>query len=57
MSKCLYINLNVKTFKVNSYFPCHVDPCHQGMAHPRVADGRDVLQMWRVARNLMNSRG
>jgi len=25
-----------------------VDPCHHGMARPRVADGGDSLQIWRA---------
>jgi hypothetical protein len=27
-----------------------------GMAHPRVADGGDGLQMWRVAANILNKQ-
>jgi hypothetical protein len=26
------------------------------MAHPRVADGGDVLQVWRVAVNILNEQ-
>jgi hypothetical protein len=29
-------------------------PCHHGMARPQVADGRDTLQVWRVAANILN---
>jgi len=29
-------------------------PCHNGMARPRVADGGDDLQIWRVAANKLN---
>jgi hypothetical protein len=31
-------------------------PCHHGMAHPRVADGGDSLQIWRVAVNILNKQ-
>jgi hypothetical protein len=30
-------------------------PCHQGMAHPQVAN-RDSLQIWRVAANTLNKQ-
>jgi hypothetical protein len=29
-------------------------PCHHSMARPRVADGRDGLQHWRLAANILN---
>jgi len=29
-------------------------PCHHGMARPRVADGGDGLQIWKIAANLLN---
>jgi hypothetical protein len=29
-------------------------PCHHRMARPRVADGRDGLQQWRLAANILN---
>jgi hypothetical protein len=29
-------------------------PCHQGMVRPRVTDGRDGLQQWRLAANILN---
>jgi hypothetical protein len=32
------------------------DPCHHGMARPRVADGGDGLQTWKVAVNKLNMR-
>jgi hypothetical protein len=28
--------------------------CHHGTASPQVADGGDVLQIWRVAANILN---
>jgi hypothetical protein len=31
-------------------------PCHHGMARPRVADGRDGLQLWRLAANILNKQ-
>jgi hypothetical protein len=31
-------------------------PYHHGMAHPQVADGGDVLQIWRVAANILNKK-
>jgi hypothetical protein len=31
-------------------------PCHHGMARPRVADGGDGLQIWRLAANIMNKQ-
>jgi hypothetical protein len=31
-------------------------PCHHGMARPRVADGGDGLQMWRVAANILKKQ-
>jgi hypothetical protein len=31
-------------------------PCHHGMAHPQVADGREGLQLWRVVWNILNKQ-
>jgi hypothetical protein len=31
-------------------------PCHHGMAHPQVADGRDALQFGREAANILNKQ-
>jgi hypothetical protein len=31
-------------------------PCHQSMVYPRVADGRDGLQQWRVVANVSNKQ-
>jgi hypothetical protein len=31
-------------------------PCCHGMARPRVADGGDGLQIWRVAANILNKQ-
>jgi hypothetical protein len=31
-------------------------PCHHGMARPQVADGRDALQVWREAADLLNKQ-
>jgi hypothetical protein len=31
-------------------------PCHHVMARPRVADGEDGLQVWRVAENILNKQ-
>jgi hypothetical protein len=31
-------------------------PCHHGMARPQVADGRQYLQKWRVAANILNKQ-
>jgi hypothetical protein len=31
-------------------------PCHHGMARPQVADGREGLQIWRVAVNILNKQ-
>jgi hypothetical protein len=31
-------------------------PCHHSMARPRVADGRDGLQLWSVAANILNKQ-
>jgi len=30
--------------------------CNHGMAHPRVADGGDGLQTWRVAANILSKQ-
>jgi hypothetical protein len=30
--------------------------CHHGMARPQVADEGDVLQIWRVAANILNKQ-
>jgi hypothetical protein len=30
--------------------------CHHGMAHPKVADGRDGLQILRVAATILNKQ-
>jgi hypothetical protein len=40
---CIYVKLHVTWV-----------PCHHGMAHPKVADGGDALQFWRVAVNILN---
>jgi hypothetical protein len=31
-------------------------PCRHSMARPRVADGRDGLQHWRLAANVLNKQ-
>jgi hypothetical protein len=31
-------------------------PCHHSVARPRVADGRDSLQQWRVAVIILNKK-
>jgi hypothetical protein len=31
-------------------------PCQHGMERPQVADGRDGLQVWRVAANILNKQ-
>jgi hypothetical protein len=31
-----------------------VGPCHRGMAPPRIANGEDGLQIWRIAANIAN---
>jgi hypothetical protein len=31
-------------------------PGHHGIARPQVADGRDALQVWRVAANTLNKQ-
>jgi len=33
---------------------CYVEPSHHGMVCPRVADGGDSLQVWRVAVNILD---
>jgi hypothetical protein len=30
--------------------------CHQGMARPKITDGGDGLQIWRVAANILNKQ-
>jgi len=39
-------------------FMSHVNvrPCHHGMARPRVADGGDSLQVWKVGENIVNRK-
>jgi hypothetical protein len=32
-------------------------PCHHSMARPRVADGSDGLQQWRLAADILNKQG
>jgi hypothetical protein len=34
--------------------PCYVGPCHNGIAHPRIAGGGDVHQEWRLAVKILN---
>jgi len=36
--------------------PRNVGPCYHGMVRPRVADGGDGLQIWRVAANILNKQ-
>jgi hypothetical protein len=31
-------------------------PCHHSLARSRVADGRDGLQLWRLAANILNKQ-
>jgi hypothetical protein len=31
-------------------------PCHHSMARPRVADGRDGFQLWRLAANILTKQ-
>jgi len=31
-------------------------PCHNGMALPRVANGRGDFQIWKVAANILNKQ-
>jgi hypothetical protein len=31
-------------------------PCHYSMARPRVEDGRDGLQLWKLAANMVNKQ-
>jgi hypothetical protein len=31
-------------------------PCHHNMARPQVVDGRDGLQLWRLAVNILNKQ-
>jgi hypothetical protein len=31
-------------------------PCHNSMARSRVVDGKDGLQMWTVAANMLNKQ-
>jgi len=40
---------------VQYYAVCGV-PCHHGMARPQVANGREGLQIWRVAPNILNKQ-
>jgi len=35
---------------------CYVGLCHHGMQHPRVVDGGDNLQIWRVVANILNKQ-
>jgi hypothetical protein len=39
-----------------SYVPCYVGPCHHGMTRPRVATGKEDLQVSRVAANILNKQ-
>jgi hypothetical protein len=45
----------LKVVSIVTYL-CYVGPCHHGMACSRVADGRDSLQIWRVAANILNKQ-
>jgi len=40
----------------NGYFHVNTRPCHHGMARPRVVDGGDGFQIWRVAVNMSNKQ-
>jgi len=35
---------------------CYVATCHEGMERPRVADGGDDLQIWRVAASILHKQ-
>jgi len=39
-----------------AYFPCHVGPCHHGMALSGAADGEDGIRIWRVDANILNEQ-
>jgi hypothetical protein len=52
--------LNVSNFCISHSIlvPIHIRwvPCHHGMAQPQVVDGEDILQIWRVAANVLNKQ-
>jgi hypothetical protein len=48
--KVLSINLILRSHRVRCV------PCHHGMTRSQVADGRDDLQIWRVAANILNKQ-
>jgi hypothetical protein len=41
---------------LSQYKKSYLVPCHHGVARPRVADGGDGLQTWRVATNIWNKQ-
>jgi hypothetical protein len=38
------------------FAPRYVGPCHHGTVRPRVADGGDGLQIWRVTENILKKQ-
>jgi hypothetical protein len=46
----------MNSFNIYTVYINHVRwaPCHHGIPRPRVADGADALQVWRVAANILN---
>jgi hypothetical protein len=44
-----------KRTSIIHWIPCTI-LSHHGMAHPQVADGGNVLHIWRVAANILNKQ-
>jgi len=44
--------MHIRNKKPN--YPYYVGPCHHGTARPRLADGGDGLQIWRVPMNILS---
>jgi len=51
-----YRNFKKHLLCLGIYFPCHVGPCHNDMARPRIADGGDGFQIWKVAAKILNKQ-
>jgi hypothetical protein len=52
----LWVHISKKMISLEKEVHVRWAPCHHGMARPQVADGRNGLQIWRVAANILNKQ-
>jgi len=52
----MYFNLYIFKEEMGRQIHIRWVPCHHGMVRPQVVDGREGLQIWRVAANILNKQ-